>query len=166
MCLAAAGFLLSVVAHVLALAGVSMPGGNLVWGLHVGIFIVWIPTVLVSIQITRFSNRKDYWKIVLAGCPGWMRSAVYVLFGYAILNFVFFMGSVGSQSKHLGAAPPAAVVRGFSGHWMVFYAVAFAVLYSRIRAPQLYQVRRCPNGHVAGPSGIRTDMKSRYGLND
>lgn len=152
MFLAAVGFVLSATAHLLALFGMEVPGGGYVWGLHIGIFVVWIPTVLVSMQTTRFATRRDVWNIALGGCPPWMRYGLYILFAYAILNFVLFIGTAPKHSAQLGSTPPSSVVRGFSGHWMVFYAGAFAVLYSRINAPQLYKPRKCPNGHVVSPT--------------
>ena len=136
----------------MALAGVPIPGGKLVWGLHIGIFVVWIPTVLISMQTTRYANRKDFWKIALAGCPAWMRRGFYVLFGYAILNFIVFFATTANQSKQQTGDAPPSVVRGFSGHWMIFYGAAFAVLYSRIHAPQLYRERRCSQGHAVSPT--------------
>jgi hypothetical protein len=150
MVLAACGLALSIVAHCMALAGVPIPGGKLVWGLHLGIFVVWIPTVITSMQTTRYANRKDFWKVALAGCPLWMRRGFYVLFGYGILNFLVFMATTANQPKQqqTGDAPPS-VVRGFAGHWMIFYGAAFAVLYSRIHAPELYRERKCPQGHTA-----------------
>lgn len=69
MVLAACGLALSIAAHCMALAGVPVTGGKLVWGLDIGIFVVWIPTVLTSMQTTRYANRKDFWKVALAGCP-------------------------------------------------------------------------------------------------
>lgn len=151
MLLSAGGLALSIGAHLMALAGVAIPGGRLVWALHIGIFVVWLPAVLISMQTTRFAHRKDFWKVALAGCPPWMRRAGYVLFGYAILNFVVFVSSTGSQPKQpTGDAPPS-VVRGFSGHWMVFYGAAFAIFYSRIYAPHLYRERRCPLRHTVSP---------------
>ena len=151
MLLAGCGFVLSVGAHCLALANVAIPGGQLVWGLHIGIFAVWIPTVLLTSRATRNSNRKDFWKVALAGCPTWMRRGLYVLFGYAVLNFVLFIiATAGQHGRSTGDASPT-VIRGFSGHWMVFYGVAFAVLYSRIRSPQLYRDRKCPQGHAVAP---------------
>jgi hypothetical protein len=149
MVLAACGLVLSVAAHCMALAGIPVPGGKLVWSLHIGIFVVWIPTVLTSMQMTRYSNRKDFWKVTFAGCPVWMRRAVYALFGYAILNFIVFTASTGGQPKHLTGPAPPSMIRGFSGHWMVFYGMAFAILFSRIYAPQLYNERKCPQGHTA-----------------
>lgn len=148
MAVAACGLALSLAVHVMALAGDPIPGNHLVWGLHAGIFLVWIPTLLASIRTMRCTNRREFWKVMLAGCPPWMRRAVFVLFGYAIVNFLLFLAAAPSlQNQQEGDLPPA-VLRGFSGHWMIFYAAAFAVLYSWIRAPQLYRERKCPNGHV------------------
>ena len=150
--LSVCGLALSIGAHLIALAGVAIPGGKLVWALHIGIFVVWIPTVLVSMQMTRYANRKDFWKVALAGCPLWMRRAGYVLFGYAILNFILFIATTASQPEQLSGDAPPSVVRGFSGHWMIFYGTAFATLYSRIYAPHLYRERRCPQGHAVSPT--------------
>jgi hypothetical protein len=151
MVLAACGFALSVAAHIAALAGIAIPGGGQVWVLHIGIFVVWLPTVLVGNRIARYANRKDFWKVALAGCPAWMRRGLFVLFGYAIVNFILFIVSTTSQPKPTGAAPPS-VTRGFSGHWMVFYAAAFATLYSATHAPHLLRERKCPLGHAVSPS--------------
>src|SRR5947207_13942720 len=89
--LAAIGFILSVAAHLAAVAGSPIPFGKAVWALHIGIFVVWLPTVLVAYRLTRRVSRKDFWKIALVGCPKWMRTALYIFFDYAILNFVSFM---------------------------------------------------------------------------
>jgi hypothetical protein len=152
MLLAACGFLLSLDAHIMALAGLSLPGGNWVWGLHIGIFIVWIPTVLVSRQAAQYANRKDFWKVVLAACPVWMRRALYIIFGYAILNFILFLPTTGTHKLQKGVSPPPSVIRGFSGHWMAFYGAAFCSLYSAINAPNLFRERKCPNGHPVSPT--------------
>jgi hypothetical protein len=151
MMLAGCGFLLSVAAHLMALFGVPIPGGGLVWGLQIGIFVVWLPTVLVANRITRYTGRKDFWKVALAGCPVWMRRALYIVIGYAIFNFIFFIYSTSGHPKPAGAAP-LSVIRGFSGHWMIFYGVAFATLYSFIHAPHLFSERKCPQGHLASPT--------------
>jgi hypothetical protein len=144
MLLAALGFILSVAAHLTALAGLEIPGGEDVWALHMGIFVVWIPTVLVSMRATRNSSRRDSWKVVLSGCPPWMRTALYVLLGYALLNFFLF---VYRGASHIPGNHLSDEVRGFSGHWMIFYAAAFATLYSAIHSPNLFRERKCPKGH-------------------
>jgi hypothetical protein len=89
-------------------------------------------------------KRKDFWKIVLKGLPDWIRYLVYGFLGYAVVNFmIFFQAPTGSDG---GANPPAMVWRGFSGHWMVFYLAALAILYSAAR--QDGERVRCMNGHA------------------
>ena len=106
--LAAVGFVLSVAAHISAVAGHPIPGGKAVWALHIGIFIVWFPTVLVAYRLTRVTVKHP---------------------------------------QPPGEAPPE-VVRGFSGHWMVFYSAAFATLYSASVIGYSGLDRKCPNGHT------------------
>jgi hypothetical protein len=144
--LAGVGFLLSVAAHLVACAGWQIPFGSRVWALHIGIFVVWVPTVLVVYRLTRGARRKDLWKVALAGCPKWMRVALYIIFGYAILNFALFMATTVGHAQLRGEAPPE-VIRGFSGHWMVFYGAAFATLYSASVIGYSGMDRKCPNGH-------------------
>ena len=146
MALAIVGFILSVAAHLSAIAGLPIPFGHAVWVLHIGIFVVWLPTVLVAYRLTRGAKRKDLWKVALVGCPTWMRMALYGIFGYAILNFVLFMATTAGHPQPRGDAPPE-VVRGFSGHWMVFYGAAFATLYSASVIGYSGMDRKCPNGH-------------------
>jgi len=149
MLLAALGFCLSVAAHVASILGIPLPGGQSVWLLHAGIFVVWLPTVLIVSRVMRGVRRQDMWKVTLSGCPAWMRMAAKVLIGYVILNFVYFMATSarGGGGHYSGAAPPS-VIRGFSGHWMLFYGVAFMTLYSVGRKPALLGQRVCRNGHT------------------
>lgn len=149
--LSALGLLLSICSHLAALAGLPIPGGNLVWALHMGIFVVWLPTVLVAHRMARHGKRSDFWKLVLSGCPPWVRYALYGLFGYAAINFV--LGSIDVSGRHARptAASPAAEVRLFSGHWMIFYGAAFATLYSAINNSNLLKSRKCIQGHDVAP---------------
>jgi len=123
--LAGLGFILSLLVHLLAMFGVELP--QEVFVLHGGIFVVWIPAVLVS-NFTHHHPRHHFgWKDSLHGCPRWMRIAVYGLFAYVFLNFFLFIAGIFGPNA-------SAVIRGFSGHWMLFYAVAFATLYSALLA--------------------------------
>ncbi len=151
MLLAALGLILSVAAHVASIAGAPIPGGQTIWLLHVGIFVVWLPTVLMVARIMRSERRQDIWKITLSGCPAWMRLAAKVLLGYIVVNFVYFISTAGRDGHYSGAAPPS-VIRGFSGHWMLFYGVAFMTLYSVNRNPALLRQRACRNGHPLASS--------------
>jgi hypothetical protein len=146
MFLAGLGFILSVIAHLTALAGVALPVGNKIWVLHVGIFVVWLPTVAVSYRVTNSVNRKDFWKVALSGCPSWMRISLMGLFAYAILNFILSLASQ-NNGYHSPMVTLPSQIRLFSGHWMIFYGVAFSTMYSVIHAPHLFDEKKCPNGH-------------------
>jgi hypothetical protein len=134
MTLAGAGFLLSLGVHVASLFGIAMPGGETVFALHAGIFVVWIPTVLLGPPMRGQAGRK-FWSELREGLPRWMYRGIQVLFVYALVNFVLFASNAPKKSASSPKAPPA-VVRGFSGHWLVFYGTAFAVLYAARSRPE------------------------------
>jgi hypothetical protein len=147
--LSAVGLGLSVISHICGLLGVVGPLGDWTWLLHIGIFVVWLPAVLAAQRLSKNVPQKDIWKAALRGCPAWMRYATYGLFGYAIVNFlVFFLTADKSQGS--GPMPPG-VVRGFSGHWMIFYGAAFSILYSYVQVGGRDEVRRCVSGHEVRP---------------
>jgi hypothetical protein len=153
MALAAIGLLLSIGAHIASLLGLPLPGDKLVWSLHVGIFVVWLPAVLVATRANRGRPQSEFWKNVLSGCPPWMRNAGYALLAYAIANFIGFMVTTGSEPQPEGNAPPS-VVRGFSGHWLIFYGAAFAIFFSAYRNPRLLKKQKCSNGHDVSAADI------------
>jgi hypothetical protein len=123
---AAIGLILSCASHFAALFGRTGPLGDHAWLLHIGIFIVWLPTVLVAREMA--GNRGFTWEAVLRGCPAWMKYVVYAFAGYAGVNFIVFVLNAPPKSAFNGMPP--SIVRGFSGHWMAFYAMAMATLYS------------------------------------
>lgn len=142
MLLAGTGLVLSGLAHIAALFGFELPAVTM--GLHFGVFIVWIPAMLVSHSATNRVARKDYWKAALQGCPTWLKYMVYGFFAYAFINFfLFFFSSSGSTS---GA------IRGFSGHWMLFYSAALAMFYAALQRKRQGLVNQCPQGHPVSPS--------------
>jgi hypothetical protein len=55
--------------------------------------------------------------------------AIPILFAYAIVNFVIAVRHLANVNV-APVAGSAEMVRAASGHWMVFYAVAFATLSS------------------------------------
>jgi len=120
---AAAGFCLSLIVHLLSILGVRQPGGDIVFCLHIGIFVIWIPAVFLS-QGTR---SKDF----LDRLPRWMKYTISVLFLYALLNFGYFMMVAPKRgTREINQHPaPAKVLRGFSGHWMLFYGTGFGMLW-------------------------------------
>lgn len=125
----ATGLVLSLYVHIAALRGQRVLPDGFFWGLHIGIFVIWVPTLIVAKELTRDAQRKqDYWKLALKDAPEWMRYMVFGFFGYACINFLIFL--LHDPSRHGGGSPSPLEWRGFSGHWMVFYSVAMAILYS------------------------------------
>src|SRR5690349_3619001 len=139
---AAIGFGLSAAAHLLSFCAIDL--GKIfpaVWLLHVGIFVVWIPAVLISRKLIAQTNRKDSWKAMSAWAPPWMGKLCGVLFAYAFFNFFFTLlvlkksGSPGivngekvlqshgriiqKLSEDEYRRHQAYDIRVFSGHWMV-----------------------------------------------
>ncbi len=152
MYLAGLGLVLSLIVHVSALLGMRSPFGEIAWCLHIGVFVVWLPAIIVMNSLTKDFKNKDLWKAALRACPKWMKNLTYFFFGYAILNFILFaILDIGGR-KGSGSGTPSNVYRGFSGHWMAFYCAAMAILYSAIHVKGHDEARRCPNGHPVSPS--------------
>jgi len=143
--LAFAGFVAAAAVHGAALAGVNVSERiPLVWLLHVGVFVVFIPFILSSRKVV---GAKPSLSDVRALIPGWVFLAGVAVFVYAIVNFAVFLVSTqgGSPSieagryvvqnhghfiREISRAEYAALrtneIRGFSGHWLVFYFMPFA----------------------------------------
>jgi hypothetical protein len=142
----AVGLVLSLWIHIGSVMGRRVAPAQYFWILHVGIFVVWFPALLLARRRVGNVNRKDFWKVVLKNSPEWMRYMVYGFGGYALLNCALFLASGGTSGPgNTGLNPSANVWRGFSGHWMVFYSAALAILYSAVNEGS--GALRCVNGH-------------------
>jgi hypothetical protein len=121
--LASAGLLASLVCHVMSWLQMEPPWGRSVFILHAGIFVVWIPLVIFANR-TMPRPRRANLDHLFAELPRWVRVAVGGLFVYTLLNFTYFAYCT-RQYPRLGV-PFYLELRGFSGHWMVFYGFALA----------------------------------------
>ena len=148
------GFFLSLFVHFITFFGID-PAKHVpwVWVLHLGIFVVFIPMLFVQ----GLTPRRDFWSKIFAVMPRWARYTIKAFFAYAIINFAlfFFLSKGGVPDVRDGKyvlhnhgqvirelsedeyeLQKAYVVRGFSGHWMVFYlAPALVFWYRRTSAP-------------------------------
>ncbi len=142
--LALAGFLVSLWVHVSALRGVDVSRAYpQVWGLHAGLFVVFLPMVFASRRLLGRKPTMRRWRDLLPRPVGLLCGAIFI---YAIVNFLLATHSMpgGSPSVQDGQyvlnnhgqvtpitaaqyeAAKATELRMFSGHWMVFYFMPFA----------------------------------------
>jgi hypothetical protein len=115
-----------------------------VWLLHLGVFVVFFPFVLL-IRNEPAGNRSLFG--LAKGLPSWVAVLGGAVFVYAIANFALFIAHTGGGSPVYEhgqyllmehgklireitstefAAFKANELRGFSGHWLVFYFVPSA----------------------------------------
>ncbi len=129
--LALAGFAVSLCVNLAALQKRELLPQAYFFLLHLGIFVVWIPAVIVANKRAKRAGSRDLWKAVLNGPSAWMRYVLYGLFAYgAVIGFSVF----GNQLGKLGSRQdPYMEWFGFSSTWMIFYFAAFAILYSSVR---------------------------------
>jgi len=151
MLYAACGLALSLAVHILSFFGIQLGGEKLFFALHIGIFPLWLPVVLIAQKMSGNMRSWDFWKTALSGCPTWMKYMTYGFFIYAFINFaIFFMLTIGHPQPKGGGAPSAEVFHGFSGHWMAFYSAGLAVLTSAYYRGLDNLQPRCRYGHEIG----------------
>jgi len=102
---AVTGWTLGLTVHLLSLADFDITDTvPYVWILHIGIFIVWLPTVfylkkneeLKAYQQSGMLNRMNpfgFFKIISRQTPTWLIIIAIGGFFYAIINFMLFMNS-------------------------------------------------------------------------
>ncbi len=145
------GFFSSLFVHLSTFFGIDLSKHvPWVWVLHLGVFVIFIPMVFVQ----GLGSRKDFWRKIFAAIPRWARYTIKAFFAYALINFAlfFFLSEGGVPDVREGKyvlhnhgqvirelseneyeLQKAYVLRGFSGHWMVFYLVPAIVFWYRGR---------------------------------
>jgi hypothetical protein len=152
------GYLLGLIVHLLSLADIDILSNfPFIWLLHLGIFVVWIPTVfeirkrqqLEQKHSLTKNNPLSFFKLMFSRTPKWLTIVAIVGFIYAIINFsLVFLSQTGTPDIKDGQYIlqnrgqliriiteqeyhhyQANEARGFSGHWIAFYGIALAVLF-------------------------------------
>jgi len=149
--LSAAGFIVSTWIQIEALLGRLVPLPGYFMLLHVGIFVVWFPALMVTQKRLGTLSGKDFWKVATKGAPRWMQYLIYVMGAYAVVVFLLFTFFV-PQGTPGGGPIWGGDWGGFSAVWMHFYGTAFVLLYA---AAQENPVRtQCVNGHPLPPNAV------------
>ncbi len=159
MMLAALGFIASFLVHVSTFAGLNPSAIPGIWGLHIGIFVVFLPALICGKKFEAEDSTKDFWQVALRYIPAWLPVLVGLFFAYTFFNFFFtifvllegggphivdgqyVLSNHGEIIRQLTEAEyikcHAYEIRLFSGHWMVFYLSSFAVLLSHVTKNRL-----------------------------
>src|SRR5438876_7972873 len=142
---AAAGFVASVVCHLMGWLHIDPPWGRAIFIMHFGIFVVGIPLVISANRTMPRPGRGNL-EHLLAELPKWARVVTYALVIYALLNLVYFV--LFSRLYPGGDVPGSAVVQFFSAGWMFFYGVASLGFVALARLAR----KRSENGLAAEPN--------------
>jgi hypothetical protein len=147
------GLVASLAVHLAALLGIDLATRfPAVWLLHLGIFVVFIPFVF---QARRVLGPRPSRGAIWALYPRWALLLGVFLAGYVMLNFLLFLHAAegggpairdgryvlqahGQVLRPLTAAEyhaqQANILRGFSGHWLIFYYVPLVWFMGRARS--------------------------------
>jgi hypothetical protein len=139
MYLAGAASVASLFVHLAALAGRNLVGERGMLFLHAGIFVVWIPTVVLTIgraralspsrKLARQLDRRAREATAFPGVPSWMQRCHDGVSLYGVISGLWLSAlSDGSHAK----LTLVAAVRVFSIGWLIFYGAAFMRLYSSV----------------------------------
>lgn len=103
--LAVVGWTVGLVVHLLAVADVDVTAKvPFVWGLHIGVFVVWLPAILIlknskaaqDFQKTGTLNTMNpgaILKMMFHNTPAWLTVIAIGGFFYATINIMLFMAS-------------------------------------------------------------------------
>lgn len=136
------GLTCALAVHALTFISVRIdPDMPQVWLLHLGIFVVFLPLV---VALRRTYGQSLSTAQLYSILPRWANTLVVLTFAYVFLNFALFLfrmeggspemrdglyvlQSHGNVIRELSYSDfklyHAYVLRGFSGHWLVFYLV-------------------------------------------
>jgi hypothetical protein len=146
--LSAIGFVLSLWVHIEAVLFKHAPPSYLFFALHVGIFVVFFPAIVVAQKRVGNTRRRDFWKVVLKGAPQWMKFVLYGLFAYVAVNGILFWFRHIQRSNGL-ETPDFFEGSDASLTWMGFYWVSFVILYTAVKPDDVGP--HCVNGHPVAP---------------
>jgi hypothetical protein len=140
---AAVGLPLSIVVHLVSLAGIQPGGIALFIATTAGGFLAISVNILLVLRLPKWiifleRDPKDSFRRSLAifsGCPVWMKYITIVLYFYCLGNFAINM-LIALATLHPGKLTsdiPIVIWRYVSGFWMLFYAAGLATLTTTYR---------------------------------
>jgi hypothetical protein len=126
------------------------------------IAVTWFASLKQIGRLTKDVRPKEFWRVVLRGCPSWMRIGLLLVLGSVVAAFMWVsLASVRSGDSSYR----------FPLFALFFFAPSFCVAYSAINLDRDETTRCCINGHsilpqrnfcdeCGGPAAPKTDAVS------
>ncbi|MHC9511784.1 hypothetical protein [Kangiella sp. M94] len=145
MYLALAGFTVSFIIHICGYIGIGDLFGIHPIQLHSLLPVVYVPAILACIKLHYDRPKETILVSALQGCPQWMKTLLLVIFGYALFSFIGLNllehNNIFTTDTYVSASRPL----------LVFYYIAFAMLYSFNSVLSHHSTLNCKNGHPLAP---------------
>jgi len=127
-----AGFVLSTLLHLFMLFHIYNPPRELIIFTNIGAAFVIYAAIFISKRVCDQANVKDFKKALYNTCPKWISALTgfLIMYAFAGLLFLIFKKYFGSPISASNEDSIGGNFRGFSGHWMALYALAFSIVYS------------------------------------
>jgi nitrate/nitrite transporter NarK len=126
--LTVSGFVVSMVLHILSITQLYEPTKAVSFIVTVVGFLLVYVAVFISKRKCSQANPDTFRQELFNMCPKWISTGVGIFVLYAIVGLVYY--AIHRYSGRSLSPPEKAGIRGFTGHWMALYAVAFLILYS------------------------------------
>ena len=122
------GLCCTIFIHIAAVIELTFNHYDKVFYLLKGLFIVGVPTILISTPLlNKDSEKKSFLKSAFADGPLWVNILLYVSFGYAFFNLAYMMYIGNPMLNGISMA------RFISGHLLPFYSGLLATLLTSLR---------------------------------
>ena len=99
------------------------------------VIFLGLPAILCMQASTGGNNKKDVWKNSTANCPPWMKKMIAYVVLYGMINFVCCM-----FFSEFDQDDVSAVLRFFSGHWLIFYSIEVGLLNSFLHSSNVNEL--------------------------
>ena len=161
--LAITGFALSLLVNISTIVGLNIIDNfPYVWGLHVYIFVVFVPTIFIinknpeikELQKTGAKNPLKMWALIFKDTPKLVIFSFFLVFIYGFVNFILFLqisegggpdiingqfvlSNRGDVIKEISKQEYIMFknnqLRGFSGIWMTFLGLPASVFWPKAK---------------------------------
>lgn len=124
------GFILSAAVHLCMIFNIYVPPRELFILINVGFIAVFYPALIIRKKVRGETKKKEFNNAIFNICPGWLSVMLGLLIMYAFAGLAFFVferysGSMVTAEERIIDNS----IRGFSGHRMALYSLAFTMMY-------------------------------------